>query len=575
MRIKILGVIYLILLIFITLRLFYWQIIEYDNLTAKAEQQHIIHSALEAPRGTIYVSDNTPLALNKPAYLLYGLPKVIKNKEENVLNLAKILVNSKNKSDGLTQKEFLKEVNTLKEKLLSKLSQNLYWVILEEKIDFDVKEKIANLKIEGLGFENKVDRYYPEASLSAHVLGFTGSSDTGKQTGYFGIEGFYNDELRGKGGNLTEEKDAQGLPILTGKFFKTDPQNGHDLILHLDRSVQYIVEKKLKLGMEKFGAKSGSVVVMDPYTGAILAMVSLPSYDPNNFTNFPKDNFKNPIVADTYEPGSTFKPLIMAAAINENLVKPDTKCDICSGAVKASDYWIKTWNDKYHPNTTMTEVLINSDNTGMVFVSRKLGLDKIYQYITDFGFGEMTGIDLQDEISTALRPKKNWYEIDIATASFGQGIAITPIQMVKAMSAIANGGNLMEPHVVNKIKSNNEIMEIKPKVLKKIISEETAKTVTQMMVEAVDKGEAGKTAPKNYKIAGKTGTAQIPVAGHYDPTKTIGSFIGFAPADNPKFVMLVRYTEPSSSIFGTATAAPTFFEIAKELFIYFNISPDR
>jgi len=220
-------------------------------------------------------------------------------------------------------------------------------------------------------------------------------------------------------------------------------------------------------------------------------------------------------------------------------------------------------------------VIVHSDNTGMVFVGRKLGLDKFYSYLGKFGFGKTSDIDLQDESSPDIRPKSDWREIDLATASFGQGIAVTEIQMVRAVAAIANGGNLMEPHVVREVKDEKGSFEVKPKVKDKVIKDSVAQIVKEMMVAAVEEGEAKVFRPKGFRIAGKTGTAQIPVAGHYDPNKTIASFVGFAPADDPKFVMLVRYDEPSASIFGSETAAPTFFEIAKQLLLYYKIAPSE
>ncbi len=548
----------------VAIRLFYWQVLRFDDLSAKAEQQHLTSLTLDAPRGLILSSDNSILASNKPSFLLYGLPKVIKGKDEVALKLAKII--SQDTPD---------QISVLRDDFKSKLSQDLYWAALKRDVSLEVKAEVDKLNLTGVGFESGASRFYPEASSAAHILGFVGSDSIGKPTGYFGIEGFYNGYLKGTEGLLTEEKDAQGVPILTGKFVKREPKNGQNLILNIDRSVQYIVEKNLKVGMEKYGAKSGTVIIMEPKTGAVLAMASYPNYNPNNFAQFSKEFFKNPAVADSYEPGSTFKALVMAAAVNENLVKPDTKCDICSGPVTIANYQIRTWNNKYNPDATMTDVIVHSDNTGMVFVGRKLGVEKIYKYIESFGLGSSTNIDLQDEESPEIRPKKDWREIDLATASFGQGLAATPIQMVRAISAIANGGYLMQPEVVQAIQKDDKLIKIKPKVLGQPISSDAAKIVTNMMVEAVAKGEAQAFAPKGFKIAGKTGTAQIPVAGHYDAEKTIASFVGFAPADNPKFVMLVKYNEPSSSIFGAETAAPTFFAIAKELLMYYNIAPDQ
>ena len=571
MRLNFLKIIYLLALLAIVLRLFYWQVIRFDDLSVLAEQQHLVSRTLEGSRGIILSSDGFILASNKPVFLLFGLPKLVKDKTKTSEKLAGIIFNSKKEENSKINPE---DILYLKTDLLSKLSSDLDWVVLKKDVDLEIKNEIEKMNIQGIDFENHMSRFYPESSSAAHVLGFVGSDPLGEQMGYFGVEGFYNGRLKGVGGLLTEEKDAGGLPIMAGRFFKREPKSGYNLILNIDRTIQYIVEKKLQAGVEKYGAKSGGVVVMDPKTGGILAMASFPNYDPANFTRFPKEYFKNPIVADSFEPGSIFKILVMSATLNENIIKSDTKCDICSGPVQISEYLIKTWNNKYYPDSTMSDVIIHSDNTGMVFVGKKLGIEKMNQYLNDFGFGSLTGIDLQDEISPDLRSKNQWREIDLATASFGQGIAVTGIQMVTAVGALANGGNLMEPHIVKKIQSGDKIEEIKPRVVKKVVTPEVAGMITSMMVDAVEKGEAKAFAPKGFKIAGKTGTAQIPVAGHYDPDKTIASFVGFAPVDDPKFVMLVSYWEPSSSIFGSETAAPTFFEIAQDILVYFNTAPD-
>lgn len=411
------------------------------------------------------------------------------------------------------------------------------------------------------------------------MLGFVGSDVYGNPTGYFGLEGFYNGELKGINGKLTEEKDAQGQPILIGTYLADPPKDGKTLILNVDRTVQSIVESDLKDGIQKYGAKGASAIVMDPKTGGILALASYPSYDPASPGQFDPASYKDAAIADAYEPGSTFKVLVMAAALNEHLVTPDTRCDKCDGPVSIGGYDIRTWDNKYFPNTTMTDVLVHSDNTGMVFVSQKLGLDKMFSYIQNFGFGSVTGVDLQDEASPDIRAKDQWHDIDLATSSFGQGISATELQVVRAIAAIANGGKLMEPHVVKEIDDGSSKYMINPKVLGTPISAEAANTVKDMMVTAVDKGEAQwykqHGGVEDFKIAGKTGTAQIPVAGHYDPTKTIASFVGFAPADDPKFIMIVRYDQPTASIFGADTAAPTFFDIARQLFMYYGIAPDE
>ena len=263
----------------------------------------------------------------------------------------------------------------------------------------------------------------------------------------------------------------------------------------------------------------------------------------------------------------------MAAALDAGVVKPDTECDICSAPVTVNNYTIETWNSQYHPNSTMTSVIVNSDNVGMVFTGQKLGHDKFYDYLDKFGIGHPTGVDLQGEVNISLRKKGTWSDIDIATTTFGQGIAVTPIQILRAIGVIANGGKMIKPEVVRQIKSGTWSSDIKPQVGQQVISKTAASEITDMMVHAVTDGEAKWAAPKGFSIAGKTGTAQIPVAGHYDPTKTIASFVGFAPAKNPKFVMLVTLTTPQSSEWGAETAAPLWFHIAEDLFPYFGIQP--
>lgn len=615
MRLNVIRWIFYSLLTLITIRLFYWQVFYHDELVARAEDQRIIKKQVVAPRGSILFSDGSVLAGSEPAFSLYLQPKSIDaeitkkftdSHKTDLLtaqapsDVQKLIDLYKN---DLTQKlgtflndldfkntestesaqilEILKKDKETKVKTdtLAKLKENLHWVSLNRKIDLASKQQLEKMDLSGVGFDETSLRFYPEGSSSAHLLGFVASDAYGEEAGYFGLEGFYNGELKGKNGVLTQEKDAMGLPILIGKFFVQNAKPGKTLILNVDRTIQHIVEEKLKEGIQKYGAKGASAIVMDPMTGKILAMASFPSYDPLRAFQFPNDYHRNPNTADSYEPGSTFKVLVMAAAMNEGVVKPDTKCNICDSPVTLSGYTIRTWNNKYQPDASMTDVIIHSDNTGMVFAARKLGFEKFYQYIKGFGFGDPTKIDLQDESSPPMREKDDWKEIDLATASFGQGISVTPIQLVTAVASIANGGKMMEPQVVSEIRDQGRVYKVKPRVISQPLKEETTKLATEMMVNAVDRGEAQyyKKAAGilNYQIAGKTGTAQVAVSGHYDKDKTIASFIGFAPADKPRFIMLIRYNEPQSSIFGADTAAPTFFAIAKEIFTYYGIAPQE
>ncbi len=577
-RIKVFQIIVITIVMVIIARLFYWQFIaKLERPAASIDSQ-----GLPAPRGEIYASDGFPLAANQEAFLVFAKPQEIKGNPADIAkNIAPYLISEKyaTNSASLSQddeKHKKEEVEKKQKEIEDKLGEkNLVWIQVARKVTLETKNKIEAQKIEGLGFEKDTKRFYPEASMAATLLGFVGSDKLGQDTGYFGLEGYYDKQLQGTPGRNGSETDPFGFPILVGKYKRLEPKQGASLHLNLDRVVQFFAEKRLNQDVEKYGAKDGLVVIIDPQTGHILALATSPSYNPAIFSEYGQDLFKNPVVADTYEPGSTFKVITMSSALDQNLVTPSTKCDICTGPRQIGGFEISTWNKKYYPNSTMTEVVEHSDNIGITFVADKLGIDKLASYIDKFGFGKTTGIDLQEESTGNIRPKKEWRPIDLATASFGQGIGVTPIQMLEAVAAVANGGKLITPKVVEKIVDDRGETRVKPDVEKQVISKEAAVQMSEMMVTVVEKGEAQAFAPKGYRIAGKTGTAQIPVAGHYDPNKTIASFVGFAPADKPKFVMLVRFTEPTSSPFGAETAAPTFFAIAKELFNYYGISPSN
>ena len=549
-----------VLLIFVFLyaatlfRLFYWQIVKNEVLQDEGKSQSTNSLVTTATRGDILFSDNFPLATNKLSYLLFANPKKVDSPD----NYAKLL----------------SPILELDEASISaKLSQNLYWVRLLSKLDFEIREKINALRLNALGFEKETTRYYPEASLAAHLVGFVGKNQEGEDQGYFGLEGYYNRQLKGRPGRIYMVKDAFGNPILTD--IREDKKiDGRTIITSIDRSIQYASDKRLKKGLELYDAYGGSVVIMETKTGKILAASSYPKFDPQKFYEYPLESYTSPIVSDLFEPGSTFKVLVMAAGIDAGLVTSETRCSQCDGPITIGEYTIKTWDGKYYPNNTMTDVIRHSDNTGMVFVGKKLGVDGMLKYLEDFGIGDITGIDIQGEATGTLRSKKFWYPIDLATASFGQGISVTPLQLVTAVNALANGGRLMKPMVVDKIiAEDGRVIKISPEEKLQVVNDKTSKIMTSMMVNAVENGEAKFAKIPNYKIAGKTGTAQIPVAGHYDPTNTNASFVGFFPAEDPKVTMLVIVNRPRSSIYGAETAAPIFFSIAKDIIQYYNIPP--
>ena len=341
----------------------------------------------------------------------------------------------------------------------------------------------------------------------------------------------------------------------------------------LDRTVQLVAAEKLAEGIERYKAASGTVTIMDPYTGQILGMVALPGFDPADYASFDSQQFQNPIISTVYEPGSTFKVLVMAAALEDGAVDLETVCDKCSGPRTISGFQINTSEGEYFPESNLTDIIVHSDNVGMVFVGEQMEFKKLYQQLQKFGFGQPTGIDLQGEETAKLRPLNEWYPIDQATLTFGQGIAITRLQLLRAVASIGNGGELVTPRVVQGVLADDEVEWFDESGRTPVLSLKTAEIVTQMMVAAVEQGYVKRHRPEGFSIAGKTGTAQISVEGEYDEHKTIASFVGFAPAKNPKFAMLVTLREPTANTWGSETAAPIWMEIAKELFLYYGILP--
>ena len=541
----------------VSARLFYWQIIKAEELTKLGLSQYGKIRKVMPERGEILTSDSFPLATNKITYLVYANPKEIKDVSSVSYRLAPM-------------------IKTTNASISANLSKDLFWVSLGGGIDPKIKDQIEKLKIPGIGFEQEYTRLYPEASLAATLLGFVGKDDAGQDKGYFGVEGYYDRLLRGKEGSALQINDATGRPILARANPNSLGVDGESLKLTVDRAIQFSVEKRLKEGVEKYGATSGMVGIIEPKTGRVLAMASYPTFDPKEYSEYSEDSYVNHFISSLYEPGSTFKPLVMSAALNENKVKPQTRCPICFGPVSIGGYSIRTWNDKYYPNSTMTEVIQHSDNTGMIFVGQALGLDKMLKYLDKFGIGKLSGIDLQGEVAPEIKPENEWYETDLATTAFGQGINITPMEQLMVFSTIANNGRMMKPHVVSEvITPEGKKKEVKPSELGRPISQATAKVMTEMLVNAVEKGEASYARLKGYRIAGKTGTASIPIGGKYDPEKTIASFAGFAPADDPKFAMIVIFNKPTAAIYGSETAAPVFFSIAKDILTYLGIPPKQ
>lgn len=541
----------------VIVRLFYWQVVKAEMLSEMANNQYSGTIRVLPERGEIKTSDGFPIVTNKVSYLLYINPTLVKDKNATIQTLSSLL-------------------DMTSASISAQLLPDRLWVKIKEGVTASKKEEIEKINLPGVGFEEHYSRFYPEASIAAHLVGFVGKNESGPERGSVGLEGFYDRLLKGKEGYAVELHDALGRPILSKRIDNTGGSDGGNLFLSIDRSVQFLAEEKLKNGIERYGALGGMIGIMDPASGDIIAMASFPSFSPQKYWEYDGSLYTNPFITNAYEPGSTIKPIIMASALDAGLITPQTKCNICGGPVDVSDYELHTWNDKYYKDTNMIEVIQHSDNTGMVFVALKLGVDRMISYLKKFGIGELTNIDLQGEVAPPFKERSAWYEVDLATTGFGQGISVTPIELLTAFSGLANEGKMMQPRVVRAIENaNGEVLKVPTKVKGAPISGKTAKVMTQILVNAVEKGEAQWTKLKGYRIAGKTGTASIPVAGHYDPKNTITSFIGFAPAEKPKFVMLVILNKPTSSIYAAETAAPVFFDIAKDLLSYYGVAPSE
>lgn len=497
---------------------------------------------IKANRGVIFFTDKNgkslPAVLNKDFPTIYAVPKVMKNPGE----AAKVL------------SPFLgRQADELIELFSRKDDEH---ELLLNKADAAVADKIKDLKIPGIYVEAEPGRFYPQGPLLSHVLGFVGPSDKSIfEVGRYGIEIFYEDKLAGRHG-----------ASINGEMEKPTP--GEDVILTIDPNIQIEAEKILENLITEYRAKGGSVIVVDPATGKILAMGSFPDFDPNIYGEFPVSRFLNPAIQSIYEPGSVFKPITMAAGIDSGKITPETAY-YDKGTLTINGRTISNFDfekNGAYGKVTMTKVIERSINTGAVFAQREMGREIFEEYVRKFGFGETTGVNLPGEIKGDLgRLNETERDIAFATASYGQGIAVTPLGMINAFAAIANGGKLMRPYLD---------AELKPKVIRMVIGKSSADQVTKMMVSAVDKAEVAKI--KGYSIAGKTGTAYVPDfknGGYTD--NVINTFAGFGPASNPKFVALIKLDEPENAPLAALTVVPAFRNLAQFILNYYNVEPDR
>ncbi len=449
------------------------------------------------------------------------------------------------------------------------------YVLVQRPVSAELGELIKAKRAEGAVDLDGVDltpiphRVYPGGQLASQVLGFVAYNQDGRQVGYFGVEGFYNDLLAGhsvKGIERFVPFDVQPDPT---------PDQGADLYLTLDREVQYLVEVTMADAINRYGAAGGSIIVINPQNGEILGMSSWPTYDPNNYVQSPPGDPENPVVSGQYEPGSTFKVLTMAAALDSGMVTPQTPF-MDAGLVEVGGAFIRNWSGAAYGPVDMVGCLQHSLNVCLASLSTQMGPTTFYNYLSTFGVGHPTGVDLAAEAAGRLKVPgdPDWFESDLGTNAFGQGVALTPLQLATAVSAIANGGTMMQPHILLRVENRKRSFTTQPQVLGRPIKPETAATLTEMLVQSLERGEGSGALVPGYRIAGKTGTAQIPIPGGYDENKTIASFIGWGPVDAPQFLVLINLDQPSSSIWGSETAAPLFGDMVKRLVVLLEIPPD-
>lgn len=562
------------LMALLSIRLFTHSVVEHEANLAKAQQEYTVRKDVEPVRGTIYAVDGqaatadpghpeaawVPVATNEPTYSLSVVPKNILNKQATAAALAPWAQLSK-------------------DDLFAKIDNDkLYLPPLRDGLSEDDKNKIVALHLPGVFLTQQSQRIYPEGQFLSQVLGFV-SSD-GKGT--YGLEQQYNAELSGAGGQEVAERDVLGR-ILSAQ--DTQPvKDGDSLVLTVDRNVQGFVEQTLQNAITTYKADSGTVVVMDVKTGGIIAMANAPTFDPNNYRNVPKDQvsvFNNPAVSSVWEPGSVFKTVVMASALDAGAVQPETASDF-GASVAVQGYVIHTAEHKAFGHETMAQILQNSDNVGMVWVSDKLGSQPMYDYLQKFGFGQKTGIDLPAEATGYLLNGSKWADINRATISFGQGVSVTPLQVATALATFANGGNQMQPHIVDKIigPDGKIVSQYQPKVRQAhVVSAQAADQIISMMVSVVTQGNSKRAQVPGYLVAGKTGTAQVPrpasEGGGYYPDKTVGVFGAILPADQPRFAIVVKLDNPKTVNFAESSAAPTFAQIAQFMVNYYQIPPTQ
>ena len=552
------GVLFLVMFFaggVISFALFQKQVLEHDQYAATSLAQSVSQTDIPAQRGRIFAKDRDKtlvnLAVSEWRYNLVITPQLIKDKQ---------------KFADLLSSDYPKMKSN---DIFAKADSDKVFVILTKGLTIDEADKISKQNYRGVSLVPQLVRSYSEGdAIAAQVLGFVGADGEGK----YGVEGARDDILRGKAGSEQQKKDSFGqlIDVLGGK----DSTPGQDLVLTIDYNLQYTVESKLKESIDKYKADSGSIIVMDPKTGAILAMAGQPTFDPNNFSLVPSDQqsrFLSPAVSNAYEPGSAMKPLMMAVALDSGKVTPETT-NVFGPSVTVLGKVITNAEGKVYGKENMAQVLENSDNVAMTWISSLVGAKTQREYYTKFGFGAKSGVDLVGESAGSLQDEKEWNDLLRSTAAFGQGVSVSLLQLATAYSVVGNGGTLVTPHLAEKTLVGDKVTVIEYKTRGQVIKPETAKQVQLMLENVVLNGHGKRAKVAGVRVGGKTGTAQVPdPKGGYYSDRTVGTFAGMFPIEDPRFVMAVRLDNPKTVNFAESSAAPTFGEIAEWMANYYQL----
>lgn len=552
-RITFLFILFIIFYFLLIYRLYNIQVIQSNKFEEIAQQEHLTSLSIEGERGNIYDRNLKKLVVNVNIQSLFAIPPKIENPREAALKISLIL--------NLETKE-----------VLDKLNQKRPFVWIKRKLNETEVEEIKKLNLEGLDFLKESKRFYPKKYLASNLMGFVGIDNQGLE----GLELFFDQELKGLPGLVVLERDALGGKIpLSIKELNTH-RDGNSIVLTIDEFIQYITEEALDKAFQKYKAKAGVAIVVEPKTGEVLAMAVRPSYDPNYFNKYALDIWRNLAITNTYEPGSTFKIVTIATALEEGVVKLDDQF-YCKGWTNYNGHIFHDIHQ--HGSQNLTDIVKNSCNVGIIQAGTRLEQKVFEKSIRRFGFGMLTEINLPGEANGLIRSSKDWSKISLASISIGQEISVTPIQLIMAISAIANRGTLMKPLIVKEILDSNQnsVKVFKPKPVRQVVSAETALTMTKILEQVVIDGTGMEAKLDEYQVAGKTGTGQIFdfATGKYSNSAYTSLFVGYVPAENPKISILILLDQPKGSYYGGTVAAPVFKEIASKVLPYLSIPPNQ